>query len=641
MAASKNKKKRRKSKAGPRPQRPGGPGRRFRLSALDVSEGLIWLLLLTVPVLVLPITKDAFRLPKLLAAEWLGLASLLPLAWAWAWRGEPGQPLPTPRGLWRRPAVRMVSPILLVASAGWFFTSYRPVVSQSLADLWIGAVVLVGWSLGLPAARLRRLLTGLLVPGTVLAGVAVLQFHDWWRPFHFTGGEEGGRLGVTSLAGNPGDLAGFLVLAALVAQVELLCRPGRLRWLLGAVLGLLLYALVATQTVGALGALVLASLVLWTCVLSWRRLGGFVAAVVGLTLIAVLVVPPLRERAEQMGRMLSEGRVNAALSGRLDGWRGAVRMLADEPWTGVGHGAFESAYAEAKLELIDRGEKFYRGSTTVMFANAHDELLEAAAEWGLPGLLALLWAAWVLVGQARRIHRAAGDENGDENGVAVDDCALVWAGLAGLLLISLGHFPFRLAITAYPFLLLVAWILRLGEGDPALAAAGGGAESEGGSRRRRFAAGLIFLLLTGSLVLQTRRTLDRLEADRTLWRVEVITQQMAASGRVNATLLWQQIRELEEASRLDPAEAGHHLARGSQYLLLGRPEEAIEAYREALGLEPRPETYLNLGRAQNLAQQPQAAENSFRTAVKLDPYLRGQVPEEYRGRMPTREELVD
>lgn len=308
-------------------------------------------------------------------------------------------------------------------------------------------------------------------------------------------------------------------------------------------------------------------------------------------------------------------------------------MLADEPWTGVGHGAFESAYAGAKLELIDSGEKFYRGTTTVMFANAHDELLEAVAEWGLPGLLALLWAAWVLVGQARRIHRPAGEE--------VGDCALMWAGLAGLLLLSLGHFPFRLAITAYPFLLLTAWILLAGEEPTETPAEAGKPSSKGErARHRRLAAALMLVLLLAVLALQTRRTIDRLQADRTLWRVEVITQQMAASGRVNATLLWQQIRELEEASRLDPGEAGHHLARGSQYLLLGRPEEAIEAYREALGLEPRPETYLNLGRVQHQDGQVQAAEDSFRTAVKLDPYLRTQVPEEYREGMPTREELV-
>src|SRR5688500_9006392 len=45
------------------------------------AERLLWLLVLLPPLLVVPAAREAFRLPKLLVAEWLALASLIPLAW--------------------------------------------------------------------------------------------------------------------------------------------------------------------------------------------------------------------------------------------------------------------------------------------------------------------------------------------------------------------------------------------------------------------------------------------------------------------------------------------------------------------------------------------------------------------------------
>ena len=46
-----------------------------------LGHAAVWVLLLLVPLLVMPSAKDAFRLPKLVASEWLGLASLIGLAW--------------------------------------------------------------------------------------------------------------------------------------------------------------------------------------------------------------------------------------------------------------------------------------------------------------------------------------------------------------------------------------------------------------------------------------------------------------------------------------------------------------------------------------------------------------------------------
>jgi tetratricopeptide (TPR) repeat protein len=99
-----------------------------------------------------------------------------------------------------------------------------------------------------------------------------------------------------------------------------------------------------------------------------------------------------------------------------------------------------------------------------------------------------------------------------------------------------------------------------------------------------------------------------------------------ASQRVSAELLLHNAARLALAERLAPASASIRLAKGSQYLLLGRTEPAIRAYLEALRLEPRPEIYLNLGRAQWQAGLQSAALGNFEIASRLDPSLYREIP---------------
>lgn len=138
------------------------------------------------------------------------------------------------------------------------------------------------------------------------------------------------------------------------------------------------------------------------------------------------------------------------------------------------------------------------------------------------------------------------------------------------------------------------------------------------------------LALLAALVFQVDRARDRLRAQTVLKTIQVVSGQMLASGRVVPRLLWRHVRLLEQAERWDPSEAALPLARGSQYLLLDRPDEAVEAYTRALALEPRPETHLNLGRAHARRGDDAAAREHFRTAIRLAPPLRRQVPREYR-----------
>lgn len=406
---------------------------------------MLWLLVLVAPLLISPTAKEAFRLTKAMASGWLALASLLFFAWEvrragtirWA-------------DLWRRPAVRIVLPVLAVATASWVASAHPLHVREGLADLWIGAAALAGWSLALEPRRLERLLTGLLAPASVLALIAILQFHGIFQPLQFTGISYDPRLAVTSLAGNPGDLGAFLVLPCLIAQQAVFLRRGRLRPLAAAALAVCLYAVVLTQTLAALGALAVGSALLWALLLPRRQAALLFGGGAALVLVLALGIAPLRERiAAKAGQALA-GDWNSVLTGRLDGWRAALWMTREHPWTGVGHGAYRPEYMPAMNDLLDRGVRMYPLHMQPVFANAHNEYLEAVAEWGLPGIAALAWGLWVL---AAALRRARGE----------DGQALAWAGVAALAVLSFVYFPFRIALVAFPSILFLSWICRRGE----------------------------------------------------------------------------------------------------------------------------------------------------------------------------------
>lgn len=412
-----------------------------------LAELTLWLLVLSLWWVHDAAMKDAFRLPKLLVAQPLALISLFFLSWR-LWASPAAF-----AGLWRRTVPRAVVPLVVVASLGLLTTAHPLPVADALASLWIGAAALAGWNLGLGAERRERLTAGLILPAVALAAVGLLQYYGLYRPFDFAGETETLRLGVTSFAGSAGDLAMFLVLPCLVAQQRSIASRGLRRALWGGGLLLCLWALAVTQTLSALIALVLASVVLWLRLLPRRRVLAALAATGLAVVVLVLALSPLRERVAAKGKELARGDVNALLTGRLDGWRAALHMTAEQPLAGVGHGAYRTEFADAKLELAARGVEFFRSNRQVMFANAHNEYLEAAAEWGLPGALALGWGLWVVATALRR--RAARATSAEERAAA----ALALAGTLALAVLALAQFPFRIALVGYQALIFLAWAL--------------------------------------------------------------------------------------------------------------------------------------------------------------------------------------
>jgi O-antigen ligase len=598
-----------------------------------IGELALWLLVVVPPIVFLPSAEESFRLPKLMVAEWLGLASLLALAFRLravpAVRWAEGGGLPARRA---RAAAVAVAPLVVVALAGLALSRHPLHVRQGLADLAIGAACLAGWSLGLAAERLRRFLDLMLWPAAALALFAVLQFHGIFAPLRFVGLAAGSRLAVTSLAGNPGDLAAYLVLPCLLAQWRLAgggSRSGR-RWPFALSLALSLYALAATETLAAFAAVGLGTVVLWGMRLPGhrRRAAALSAAgAVAVALLLVAAVAPLRARLAAKTIELRSGDWNAVLSGRLDGWRAAAFLLAEHPLAGVGQGAFRAEFAPAKLALLDRGVAFYPNQPNASFANAHNELLEVGADLGWPGLAALAWGIGLLWLALRRLP--AGERDGR---APAGSAALAWAGTAALAVLAVAQFPFRVALVGFPALLFLAWVFRAAaevepaadDGrvtEPAAAPAAGRGAVPG-----RALSWTVAALLAVALLGQTRRAERRIAAGRLLGTVETLSFAAASTGRAPAGLLAANLEALDRAAALDPVEVEILVARGGQFLYFGRPEASLEPYGRALALEPHPEIYLDLARAYLVLGDAARARANLDLALRLSPWLRPQAP---------------
>jgi tetratricopeptide (TPR) repeat protein len=149
------------------------------------------------------------------------------------------------------------------------------------------------------------------------------------------------------------------------------------------------------------------------------------------------------------------------------------------------------------------------------------------------------------------------------------------------------------------------------------------------ARRSPLAWVAVFLVLL-ALLAQTGRLRDRLTAGRMLRQVELLSMAAIARNQLPRGLVAANLELLRRASALDPTEIGIPIARGTQYLLLSNGSSAAQAYSEALALEPRPEVYLNLGRALATDGRVEEAREQFRIALRLDPNLAPVVPPELR-----------
>lgn len=188
-----------------------------------------------------------------------------------------------------------------------------------------------------------------------------------------------------------------------------------------------------------------------------RLLLGALAALAAAALAAPLVGPPLLAAYSSVDALQSTQALSVdTLQGRLELWSRAVTAIGDFPLTGVGIGLFREVQP-ALYPLLNLEPEFDIG-------HAHNHLLNAALDLGLPGLVAYL-ALWLgAAAMARRALRGAPDRGMD---------ALALGLSAGLVAVFAYSMTDMIALGAKPGLLmwlvfgLLFCLYRLSLGPPA------------------------------------------------------------------------------------------------------------------------------------------------------------------------------
>lgn len=280
------------------------------------------------------------------------------------------------------------------------FVSIPPTVRVLECALLFVVTVLVLRDRPLPFAGL------FIVPAVVNAAVYLLQELDIWSPFDVSTAVEK-HLGRTALLGNPNDVGSYLVAPALVATaLSMTHRGGRIRWAAAAVL--LSIATFASQTVGAIGALIVALFVMFAL---WRRSWGWTLAalfsIVTLSTIAFTVYQPLRQRAVLMHDAFVRRDYEVLTAARTLPILAGLEMARDHPLFGVGPGCFAYDFFDYKLLVQQRHRWLYGPQVTQYnFGEAHNDHLQILAETGLVGY-ALFATAIVLLALGSRRGRGS------------------------------------------------------------------------------------------------------------------------------------------------------------------------------------------------------------------------------------------
>jgi O-antigen ligase len=331
-----------------------------------------------------------------------------------------------------------------------FWSELRPLIFAILAVL---AVVLFScWHFGLtwnwmdnPSRLLIAVLIGVLVvcarpdPGWLWRGIngalfsvlAIVAFQRW-------------SLGDM----RPSAWVQPIAFANMVAALGLIgfIRPG-VTWRTHAAawltVGLASAVLALNGTRGGLLALLVPMPVLLFVRHPSLKGPKFVVAISGLVLVVAALYAVVDGKGggrfaqvESEIQQFHKGSVDTSVGARLALWGIAIDTVLAKPWVGTGVGQFHTAVKTSRycVNPADHPEVCRLG-------HAHDDMLEAAATMGLPGLIAVLAIFLVpgwLFAKFRRICRQAGNRLGER--LAISGMAVVVASLiSGLTQVTMAH----------------------------------------------------------------------------------------------------------------------------------------------------------------------------------------------------------
>jgi len=405
--------------------------------------------------LVLATTEDSFRLPKELAARSEAILLIVIVAVARLWNVR----MQWTKLRWRDAAVLLPAAILIWTTLTTLTSTNRVISVRAL--VWVAtaaAVFIVIYASG----RNRELTALHALVGAAIANsvLAILQETKIWNPIPAREAGLAPHLYTSGFIGNPDDLGGFLVVAALVAMALVVVRrKGRVLMLLCLVV--ILGGLAAAQSMAAFLATG-AGLLVMSWMHSRKTFAASITIVVAGAVIATSLLPTVRMKVERVPTQVNEilhGQAVLALEGlssnRVLPALAAAHMFQHHPLKGVGPGCYGPRYFDATLCVQHRFPELRKSGVSYLhFAEAHNDHLQALAVGGIPAYVLFLCAPLFLAWRTSRVQR--NDE--DERRRFARWCGAPLA--ASFLALALFQFPLELAAVTMALMYVVALVMQ-------------------------------------------------------------------------------------------------------------------------------------------------------------------------------------
>jgi O-antigen ligase len=281
---------------------------------------------------------------------------------------------------------------------GWGSSDYPLIVWDRLIEFAkIVGVILVAVNVLTTRARLRLFLLA------YLAYFAFFPVRGAFFNYFLYSGTMSGRAVWNFAYANPNDLAGVCLLFVALSAGVLVSE--RARWIrLAAFAGIVLlpFLIVLTQSRGAFVALLAFALIALKG--QWRR-ARTLALTAGVALVVFFAAPDdVWERLGTIQKVATqeEGAAGIADEGsaeqRLEIWKVARAIIADEPITGVGLGAYHEVHYRYALRPIFN-------PTAQGKRDTHSTYLKIFAETGIVGLIVFLGLVGFTLFDAERTRR--------------------------------------------------------------------------------------------------------------------------------------------------------------------------------------------------------------------------------------------
>lgn len=423
-------------------------GNRARTRFFQALMGAVLAGLAIMPQVLVPTGEDPYRFPKELwvRAEGILLAVVIILGFLWGW-------LDTRVFARERNVFVLVAAIVAWTGVATIFSSHPAMSVWSLFYVTSSAIIFVATVI---AAFRRSLLFAdiALLAAVPNAIVCILGEFRIWNPL-LTEKEmletgEWMHLFAGGFLGNPNDVAMLLAGPALASLILCAIVKRRRLWY-GSLAIVMLAGLLAAQSSAAIGALVIALLVI-----AFRaRRKAAVAMVSGIVVIVAIIsvfLPAMKRKIGGAVTLLRSKQVTAyeiddALSNRVLPFLVASRMGLDHPVFGVGPGRFGWHFYTYKLMYEERYRTLRKTATNyASWAEAHNDHMQTLATAGFPGYALYVTAIVMLARRSRRTRE------GDEFLQFTRQFAMPFAAMFAV--ITLAQFPMELAA---PTMMLLHW----------------------------------------------------------------------------------------------------------------------------------------------------------------------------------------